>query len=110
MTRGRSALHGIRLVALDLDGTLLRSSKVLPARARHLTEALREAGIHVTIATGKGWTLTERYALEMLRMAGTAVAPSDAADGVRAAADHVVDGTSDDEAVLRFLEDALRAL
>ena len=60
-----SALDGVRLVAFDLDGTLLPSTKVLPERARRVTAGLRERGIDVVLATGKGWTLTERYALDM---------------------------------------------
>ena len=55
MTIERSPLDGIRLVALDLDGTLLPESKVLTPRATEVVAALGEAGIAVTLATGKGW-------------------------------------------------------
>jgi len=60
-----SPLDGVRLVALDLDGTLLPTSKKLTPRARRVVPALREAGIDVTLATGKGWSLTEGYAREL---------------------------------------------
>ena len=60
-----SPLTNIRLVVLDLDGTLLPSTKVLSDRARRVVGELRESGRHVTLATGKGWTLTERYAREL---------------------------------------------
>lgn len=62
---GPSPLAGVRLVALDLDGTLLPSDKRLTARAVRVTHDLREAGIDVTLATGKGWNLTREYALEL---------------------------------------------
>lgn len=60
-----SPLRGIRLVALDLDGTLLPSDKRLTPRAVAVTGALRERGIHVAIATGRGWTHVERYARQL---------------------------------------------
>lgn len=60
-----SPLRDVRLVVLDLDGTLLPSTKVLTERAHRVVRALRKSGRHVTLATGKGWTLTERYALEL---------------------------------------------
>jgi hydroxymethylpyrimidine pyrophosphatase-like HAD family hydrolase len=60
-----SPLREIRLVVLDLDGTLLPSTKVLTPRARRVVGELRDSGRHVTLATGKGWSLTERYAQEL---------------------------------------------
>lgn len=60
-----SALRGISLVALDLDGTLLPASKRLTDRARGVVRDLGDAGISVALATGKAWALTERYALEL---------------------------------------------
>lgn len=55
----------MRLVALDLDGTLLPSHKRLTGRARGVVRDLLDAGIAVTLATGRGWTSTERYAREL---------------------------------------------
>lgn len=60
-----SPLHGVRLVALDLDGTLLPSSKRLTDRAVGVVRDLGAAGVGVALATGKGWALTERYAREL---------------------------------------------
>ncbi|MCE9635231.1 MAG: HAD-IIB family hydrolase [Planctomycetes bacterium] len=60
-----SPLEGVRLVALDLDGTLLPGSKVLTPRARDVVRGLGDAGIAVTLATGRGWTHTSRYANEL---------------------------------------------
>ncbi len=58
-------LDGIRLVVLDLDGTLLPTSKRLSQRAVRVVRDLQRADVQVTLATGKGWTLTERYAREL---------------------------------------------
>jgi Cof subfamily protein (haloacid dehalogenase superfamily) len=60
-----SPLAGVRLVALDLDGTLLPSSKILTDRAVGVLADVRAAGIDVTLATGKGWNHTRRYAEEL---------------------------------------------
>jgi hydroxymethylpyrimidine pyrophosphatase-like HAD family hydrolase len=60
-----SPLRGVRLIALDLDGTLLPSSKVLTDRAIGVIRDLLAAGIDVTLATGKGWNHTRRYADEL---------------------------------------------
>ncbi len=60
-----SPLRGVRLCALDLDGTLLPSSKILTGRAVGVVRDLRAAGIEVTLATGKGWNHTRRYADEL---------------------------------------------
>ena len=60
-----SALEGIRLIVLDLDGTLLPADKRVSERARGVIADLRAAGFTVTLATGKGWTLTRRYGEEL---------------------------------------------
>lgn len=43
----------IKLIALDMDGTLLDSSKTLSAGNRSALERAMEQGIHVVIATGR---------------------------------------------------------
>ena len=43
----------IRLIALDLDGTLLDSEKNLPARNRAVLARCAEMGIHIVPATGR---------------------------------------------------------
>jgi 5-amino-6-(5-phospho-D-ribitylamino)uracil phosphatase len=63
--RRASPLTRVRLVALDLDGTLLPESKVLTDRAIGVVRDLRAAGVEVTLATGKGWNLTRRYAEDL---------------------------------------------
>jgi Cof subfamily protein (haloacid dehalogenase superfamily) len=84
-----SALDGIRLVALDLDGTLLPAHKRLTQRARDVVGGLRDAGIHVVLATGRGWTHTELYARELglpaphVALEGALVAQTEAAGGHR---------------------------
>lgn len=81
-----SPLEGVKLVALDLDGTLLPSSKVLTGRAVGVIRDLRAAGIEVTIATGKGWNHTRRYADELgltaplVALEGAYVATANAGD------------------------------
>ena len=60
-----SPLSGVRLVALDLDGTLLPASKRLTDRTIGVVKDVRAAGIEVTLATGKGWNHTRRYADEL---------------------------------------------
>ena len=47
----------VRLVASDLDGTLLGVGDVVSARTRRAIEAIAAAGIHVVAATGRSqWT------------------------------------------------------
>jgi Cof subfamily protein (haloacid dehalogenase superfamily) len=54
-----------RMLAIDLDGTLLPRSKELTARGRNAVRALSDAGTVVAIATGKSLHLAERYAAEL---------------------------------------------
>ncbi|HEV2237100.1 MAG TPA: HAD hydrolase family protein, partial [Ktedonobacterales bacterium] len=42
-----------RLIALDVDGTLLDSAHRLTPRVRAAVRAARARGIHVALATGK---------------------------------------------------------
>ena len=42
-----------KLVALDMDGTLLNKSGVLTERTKAAVRAAREQGIYVTVATGR---------------------------------------------------------
>ncbi|MEN8148625.1 MAG: HAD family hydrolase [Planctomycetota bacterium] len=62
-----------RLVAIDLDGTLLPRSKEVTPRARRAVRALAAAGTEVILATGKSLHLAERYAAE-LALAGPVIA------------------------------------
>ncbi len=56
----------VRLVALDIDGTLLSSAGTVSARNLHAVQAAYTAGIEVSIATGRRHT----YAMRQLHMLG----------------------------------------
>ena len=55
----------IRALAIDLDGTLLRSDETLSPRNRAALRAARAAGLHVMIATARWYHLAERVANEL---------------------------------------------
>jgi Cof subfamily protein (haloacid dehalogenase superfamily) len=48
-----------KLVALDLDGTLLNSEGKLPEKHIQAVKKAQQSGIHVVIATGRYWMQTE---------------------------------------------------
>ncbi len=54
-----------RLVALDLDGTLLTSDKRLTPRARNAVRGLTERGVHVVVCTGRPPRSALDYAAEL---------------------------------------------
>ena len=51
--KGPDGMGEIRIIALDLDGTLLDSDKNLPAANRAALERAAEAGIHIVPTTGR---------------------------------------------------------
>ena len=51
--RYRGGMDGIRLVASDLDGTLLRPDETVSERTRAALAAVRDAGITVVLVTGR---------------------------------------------------------
>lgn len=55
----------IQLIALDLDGTLVGRSLVIPERNRAALRAAMAQGCRVTIATGRSLVPTERFAREL---------------------------------------------
>ncbi|MGQ9502999.1 MAG: Cof-type HAD-IIB family hydrolase [Anaerolineae bacterium] len=55
----------VQLIALDLDGTLVGRSLLIPVRNRNALHAAMEAGCWVTIATGRSLVPTERFAREL---------------------------------------------
>jgi Cof subfamily protein (haloacid dehalogenase superfamily) len=67
-----------RLVALDLDGTLLPETGVLTARSREALRAMEALGTTVALVTGKFLHLACRYADELGRLT-----PVVALDGAR---------------------------
>lgn len=75
-----------RLIALDLDGTLLPESKQLTERSRAALRAMEDLGTTITLATGKFLHLADRYgealglatplvALDGARLGGNGVEP-----------------------------------
>ena len=55
----------IRLVALDLDHTLVGSDLTLRPRVKEAVASALARGVAVTIATGRGAAITSRYAAEL---------------------------------------------
>lgn len=62
----------IKLLALDLDGTLLDRNSDLPEANRLAVERARAAGMEAVIVTGRSWRSTRRYYTEM-GMTGPAI-------------------------------------
>jgi len=63
--KDEEALHNIRLVALDLDGTLLDSSSVLVPGAKEAVRRVLEKGVGVTLATGRMFRSALPFAREL---------------------------------------------
>ena len=59
------ARPAIRLVALDIDGTLLRSDKSLAPRTRAAVDAARARGVRVVLVTGRRYPSARRVAEEL---------------------------------------------
>ena len=59
------ALPRVRLVALDIDGTLLRSDRTLSARTRHAIARVRADGVRVVLVTGRRHPSARRVADEL---------------------------------------------
>lgn len=58
-----------KLIAIDMDGTLLREDKSVSERTKNAIKAAKEKGVHVVIATGRPIDGVTRY-LEELDMYG----------------------------------------
>jgi len=52
----------VRLLALDIDGTLLRSDKTVSARTRAALDAARAGGAHLVLVTGRRYPAARRVA------------------------------------------------
>jgi hydroxymethylpyrimidine pyrophosphatase-like HAD family hydrolase len=61
-----------KLLALDLDGTLLDYRSVLPEETRRTVMAAREAGIEAILVTGRSWKGAKPY-YEQLGLTGEAI-------------------------------------
>ena len=54
-----------KLLALDLDGTLLMPDKTIPADVKAAITKLTDAGVTVTLATGRMYPTVQNYAVEL---------------------------------------------
>ena len=55
----------IRIIAMDLDGTLVKGPRGVTRRVRQAIGAARDAGIEVTIATGRMFRSARRFAADL---------------------------------------------
>jgi hydroxymethylpyrimidine pyrophosphatase-like HAD family hydrolase len=55
----------VRLLALDIDGTLLRSDKTISERTRHAIDRARESGVRLVLVTGRRQPSARRVAEEL---------------------------------------------
>jgi len=55
----------IRLLATDLDGTLMGASKVIPPRTYQAVHKAMDAGCWVSVATGRAFTMASYFAREL---------------------------------------------
>ena len=55
----------VRLLALDIDGTLLRSDKTLSERTRTAVEQARERGVQLVLVTGRRYPSARRIARQL---------------------------------------------
>ncbi len=53
---GISAGHGYRMIAIDLDGTLLSPTGHVTPRVKQAVHQVLQAGLQVCFATGRNWT------------------------------------------------------
>ncbi len=58
-------MKNIKLVAIDMDGTLLDDSLVLSERNRNMINELLKKGIHVVFATGRTFKAAQFYAKQL---------------------------------------------
>jgi HAD superfamily hydrolase (TIGR01484 family) len=81
----------VRLVALDIDGTLLRSDKTVSPRTRAAVARAQSGGVRVVLATGRRHPSARRVAeelgveLPLIVHNGALVIEEDRLDPVRAA-------------------------
>ncbi len=57
--------RGLRLIALDIDGTLLRSDKTISPRTRAAITRARGIGVRLVLVTGRRYPSAQRVALEL---------------------------------------------
>lgn len=54
-----------QLIAIDLDGTLVGHDLKIQPRDREAIQQAEEAGIRITLATGRGFGVTQKYAQDL---------------------------------------------
>ena len=64
-TKRRDIMAEKHLIALDLDGTLLKNDKTISHKTKHVIQKAREAGHVVMIATGRPFRSSEMYYREL---------------------------------------------
>lgn len=62
-----------RLVALDIDGTLLGAESELPSSVRDAVHRIVAAGVPVVLATGRSWISTEKVVSQLGLPPGVAI-------------------------------------
>jgi len=62
----------IKLLAIDLDGTLLDKDSQVPAENRQMVQAAMDAGIEVMLVTGRSWRATKPI-YDQLGLTGPAI-------------------------------------
>ena len=65
--RSVAPLFPIRMLALDIDGTLVNETRVIPERTRRAVVAALAAGVRVSLVTGRMPTSALRFASQMGR-------------------------------------------
>lgn len=60
--KGNLNVNDIKMIALDIDGTLITSSQILTPRTKKALNDAMNAGIYVTLATGRFYRSTLRLA------------------------------------------------
>lgn len=55
----------IRMLAIDMDGTLLRDDNTISAHTHRVLERARERGVHVVVATGRMFSSAKQLAAEL---------------------------------------------
>jgi len=58
-------MQKIKLVAMDLDGTMLSKESTITRRVKDAVAAVQAAGVYVTIATGRMFSSAVRFAREL---------------------------------------------
>ena len=57
--------YSIKMIAVDLDGTLLKSDKTISEHTKNVLKACREKGIKVVFATGRGYSSNDLVPSEL---------------------------------------------